>query len=216
LDAETALSINVERWFNTLLSQHDQWQILASMYYQVAHGAVTLTMLCVLWWWHPRKYRDARNALIGTNVVALIIFWLLPVAPPRLLPDAGFVDSGVITGLAQSVSTVYPNQFAAMPSLHVAWAVWVALQVMRITPNKAARCVAVAYPVVTSLVVIATGNHFVLDVVAGAALAFALVWWAPILAWRPPPALRERVLAPAYEFESEDAPGGSAFRESST
>jgi len=123
-------------------------------------------------------YRSARNALIGINTIALVVFWVLPVAPPRLIPGSGFVDSAVVSDVADKVSTVSPDLYAAMPSLHVAWATWVALQVLLITRHRAGRVLAVAHATLTFVAVIATANHYLLDVVAGAVLAVAVVLWS--------------------------------------
>lgn len=171
---EATLHIDVEHWANTLLAQHASWELLASWYYQLAHTTVTMSVLCYLWVCCPGGYRRARNALIAINVVALLVFWLFPVAPPRLLTGAGFVDSSLVTGATQAATTVSPNQFAAMPSLHVAWAIWVAVQVTRNVPNRFAQAAAIGYAVTTSVVVVATGNHYVLDVAAGGALVVAV------------------------------------------
>lgn len=170
---ESALHVDVEQWANTLLAQHVSWELFASWYYQLAHTTVTMSVLCYLWVCCPAGYRRARNALIATNAVALLVFWLFPVAPPRLLTGAGFIDAGLVTG-AQAATTVSPNQFAAMPSLHVAWAIWVAVQVTRNVPSRFAHATAVAYAVTTSVVVVATGNHYVLDVAAGGLLVLAV------------------------------------------
>jgi len=104
------------------------------------------------------------------------VFWVLPVAPPRLIPGAGFIDSAVVTDVADKATTVSPDLYAAMPSLHVAWATWVALQVLFISRNRVARVLGVAHVVITCLAVMATANHYLLDVVAGYALAAVVVW----------------------------------------
>jgi hypothetical protein len=117
----------------------------------------------------PAAYRLARNALVLVNAIGLAVFWLLPVAPPRLL--GGFVDSGVVSGITTQVSHVSPDLYAAMPSLHIGWASWVLLQVFAATANRVARGLAGAHLAVTTIVVVATANHFVLDVAAGAAVA---------------------------------------------
>jgi hypothetical protein len=104
--------------------------------------------------------------------------------PPRLLPDEGFVDSVAMAcfGTVHSPGGVEADQFAAMPSLHMGWAVWVAVVIMALLPRHRVRWIAVLHPIVTAIVVVVTANHYVLDVIAGVAVSMAalfgtgLVW----------------------------------------
>lgn len=173
LALESWLHVDVERPLNAWLAQDLTAQWLASWYYQLMHLTVTLGVLVWLYLGRPRAYRPARNALVLVNALGLVVFWLLPVAPPRLLP--GFVDSGVVTGVTQNVAHVAPDLYAAMPSLHVAWATWVVMQVWSAVQSRAARGLAATHGVLTVLVVVLTANHFVLDVAAGAAVAVLAV-----------------------------------------
>lgn len=175
LSVESWLHLDVERSLNTWLSHVDTAEWLAAWYYQLMHLTVTLGVLVWIYARHPSVYRPARNALITINAIGLLVFWLLPVAPPRLLP--GFVDSGVVTGATENVAHVSPDLYAAMPSLHVGWVTWVVLQVFLATTSRTLRGMAVTHGVLTSLIVVATANHFVLDVVAGVAVAFLAAWW---------------------------------------
>jgi membrane-associated phospholipid phosphatase len=100
-------------------------------------------------------------------------------APPRLSVP-GIVDTLKVNDILSAGSPTGPaslaNQYAAMPSLHVAWAVWVALALVAVSPGVRLRGLAWAYPVVTTLVVLGTGNHFLLDAVAGLALVAGSAW----------------------------------------
>jgi hypothetical protein len=178
LSAESWMHINIEASMNHLLSQHQDWQLVLSWYYQLMFLSATLGVLLWIYWRHPDAYRPARNALIGINTVALLVFWVLPVAPPRLIPGAGFVDSAVVSDVADKASTVSPDLYAAMPSLHVAWATWVALQVLLVTNHRWSRRLAVVHATLTCLAVMATANHYLLDVVAGCLLATTVVQWS--------------------------------------
>lgn len=178
LSVESWMHLNVEMAMNHALSRHQDWELSSSWYYQLMHLSATMVVLVWVYWRHPIAYRPARNALVGINVVALIVFWMLPVAPPRLIPGAGFVDSAVVTNVAEKVTAVTPDLYAAMPSLHVAWATWVALQVLLTTPHRWGRRLAVGHAILTSLAVMATANHYLLDVIAGAVLATAIVHWS--------------------------------------
>jgi PAP2 superfamily len=178
LSLESWMHVKIEPAMNHALSQHVDWELLSSWYYQLMHLSVTLVVLLWIYWRHPIGYSSARNALVGINAVALLVFWVFPVAPPRLIPGAGFIDSTIVTHVAEKASTVSPDLYAAMPSLHIAWATWVALQVLLLSANRWGRWLAVAHAVLTCLAVMATANHYLLDVAAGCALAVAVVRWS--------------------------------------
>ena len=95
-----------------------------------------------MWWRRADIYRPLRNSLVLVNVLAFIVFWRFPVAPPRMLP--GFVDVVASTHAIGSWHTgalaSQANQLAAMPSLHIAWAVWCTVVVWQHHP-RAAGCV---------------------------------------------------------------------------
>jgi membrane-associated phospholipid phosphatase len=97
------------------------------------------------------------------------VFWLYPVAPPRML--GGFIDIVESThafGSFHSGSLAsHADELAAMPSLHIAWAVWCSLALWRMSRRRRVRALAILYPCLTAFTVIATGNHFVLDIVGG-------------------------------------------------
>jgi hypothetical protein len=176
LSWESGAGIDLEHRLNAALAGHQPLQSAAAWYYQLAHLSVTLTVLLWCYWRRPALYRASRNALVLINAAALAVFWLYPVAPPRLLPGAGFVDSAVVSGVAERATTVSPDLYAAMPSLHLAWATWVALLVVRATSNRVARALAYLHVVLTSVVVMATANHYVLDLAAGCLLAVAATY----------------------------------------
>ena len=149
----------------------------ASYYYDLAHINVTMVALLVCWWWRSEVYRLARNALVLVNVIGLVVFFLYPVAPPRLLPGSGFVDIVAQSGTwgAANGAVQHPNEYGSMPSLHTAWAVWVALTVMAMTPRLRWRVLGWLHVVLTVFFVIVTGNHYLVDVVAGAGTV-AVAW----------------------------------------
>lgn len=104
---------------------------------------------------------------------------LFPLAPPRMLPAAGLVDTGQVYGPtvygATPATDTMANQFAAMPSLHVGWAVMVAVGLIVATGSRW-RWLWLLHPAITLLVVVGTANHYWLDaivVVALLAVAFA-------------------------------------------
>lgn len=178
---ERTLHVDVELPVNRWTNHHHLLSLVCAYCYQYLHEGLTLAVLVAVWWLAPRAYRVARNALVGINVVGLLVFALYPVAPPRLLPHAGFVDTVADAGFGANHSgPIVADQFAAMPSLHLAWATWVAIVLFRWWRQPVLRALAVAYPLWMTYVVIATANHYVLDVAAGMVVAggcFVLSVW---------------------------------------
>jgi PAP2 superfamily len=169
LHAEQALHLDPERALDTWLAGQHTLGVILSDYYDNAHFVVTLGLLGWLWWRRADIYRPLRNSLVLVNLLAFIVFWLYPVAPPRML--AGFVDIVESTHAFGSshggALASHADEFAAMPSLHIAWAVWCSLALWRMSARRWVRALAVLYPCVTAFTVIATGNHFVLDLLGG-------------------------------------------------
>ena len=170
LTIERHLGINRELHINLWLAAHHTLASLASWYYQLAHLTVTLLVLVVVYVRWPDIYRAARNALVLINVIGLVVFWIYPVAPPRLLPGRAFIDVTEQTGVAGATNTSAPDPYAAMPSLHTAWAVWVAIVALLLVRAWWLRVLCVLYPLLTVAVIVSTGNHYLLDAVAGAAV----------------------------------------------
>ena len=151
-------------------------------FYGTFHFVVTLAVLVVAFRWWPRAYRFWRNTLAFTTALALIGFSLFPLMPPRLLCDCdygagpgvnyGFVDTlqrfGGLWSFDSGTMKSISNQYAAMPSLHVAWALWCALVLVPHLRHRWSKALAVAYPVVTVFAVTVTANHYFLDAVGGA------------------------------------------------
>ena len=179
LDFERWLRIDIEHATNLWVTSHQALSLAASYFYQFAHVTVTLSVLGLCWWRRPEISRAARNALVITNVVGLTVFMLLPVAPPRLLPGEGFVDAVALAGFGTTHGGPVPaDQYGALPSLHLAWAVWATVVAMRMLATSRHRRLCWLYPVLVTVGVVVTGNHYLLDAVAGTAvalLAFALV-----------------------------------------
>jgi PAP2 superfamily len=183
LHAEQSLHIDIERPFNVWLSAHHWIAEISSWYYQVAHLTVTLVVLAVCYWKRPDTYRPARSTLVAINVIGLVIFWLVPVAPPRLLPGEGFIDTTILAGVANAAGSA-ANPYAAMPSLHLAWAAWTAVVAVRMTRTRWLRIAWICYPLVTTTVVIGTGNHYLFDVFAGVGVTAVAATMTGLVSWR--------------------------------
>jgi hypothetical protein len=182
LGLERSLDLDPELSFNHWLSGHHALGVIASYYYDNAHFVVTFGLLAWLWWRRADIYRPLRSSLVAINVLGLAVFWLYPVAPPRMLAGDGFTDVIASSHTFGSWHTgslaADADQLAAMPSLHIAWAAWCALVLWRATDHRSVRGLALLYPCLTAIVVLATGNHYLLDVLAGLAtfiVAVALV-----------------------------------------
>ncbi len=171
LRAEQALHIDPERSLDHWLAVHHTLGLVVSDYYDNAHFIVTLGLLGYLWWRRADIYRPMRNTLVLVNVLAFIVFWRFPVAPPRMLP--GFTDVVAATHAIGSWHTgalaSHANELAAMPSLHIGWAVWCTVVIWKISTRRWLRALAVIYPFVTAFAVLSTGNHFLFDVLGGLA-----------------------------------------------
>jgi len=118
---------------------------------------------------HRGFYARYRNAFLLSGAVGLVIFALLPVAPPRMFPEFGFVDT---VRLNSELYTSFEgsnlvNEFAAVPSFHFGWILLVALAVHQTTRRRALRIAAWAMPLLMLLAIVLTGNHYLLDAVAG-------------------------------------------------
>ncbi|MGH9126506.1 MAG: phosphatase PAP2 family protein [Acidimicrobiales bacterium] len=194
LQLENWLHLNFELSLNHLAAAHAGIALPVADFYDTAHFVVTLGLAFLLWWKFPRIYRPLRNTLVLINVVGFIVFWLYPLAPPRMLPSSGFVDVVAVTHAFGSwragMVASQANELAAMPSLHIAWACWSALAGWRMLGPRRWRAVVWLYPALTGLAVMSTANHFFLDVVAGVATIALAYWLAEVLsalAQRPGP-----------------------------
>ncbi|WP_129839877.1 phosphatase PAP2 family protein [Streptomyces sp. RFCAC02] len=174
LDIERFLHIDIEHGLNHAVADTPWLSAAMDFAYASFHFAVPLTILGWLLVRHPGTYRAARRALGFVTLFGLVGFWLYPLAPPRLMPGLGYIDTangpqdlndpryGALTGIT--------NPYAAMPSLHIGWSLWCALILWRAAPYRWLRIAGFAYPVTTAFVIMGTGNHYLLDAVGGVAV----------------------------------------------
>jgi hypothetical protein len=180
LRAEKALLLNAEHPLNRLFTDVPALGIPADFVYASLHYLVTPALLVWLFRRRPLRYRAARTWLMVSTLLGLVGFTLMPTCPPRLL-DAGhgFVDTmaqyssygwwGTEASAPRGLGAM-TNQYAAMPSLHVGWALWCGVMLWRYGRTPLLRTLAVGYPLLTTIVVMGTANHYFLDAVAGAAV----------------------------------------------
>ena len=147
--------------------------------YLIAQLGVIPAALIFLWFRSPAIYRTLRNTILATWLLSVPVYGLFPVAPPRLA-DIGLVDTiSSQTGFAMdsSLTTSFYNELAAVPSLHVGFAFAVGIAVASATSNRALKVAGHLWGPIVALAVVATGNHYVFDIVAGmvaAAIGYGL------------------------------------------
>ena len=179
----------VEPFLNAWLVAHPVLAVLANYFYTTVFAVTTLGTLVLLWWRDRRVYRFHRTVLFIMTAGAALTYWLYPLAPPRLVAGSGFVDTvssfGTWGGAYTSTTAQVANVYGAMPSMHTGWSLWVAVCLCAISTRWWQRVLAVSLPVVTVLVIMATGNHYALDAMAGALyLVLAFLLWLLVLAVR--------------------------------
>ncbi|MFJ3668159.1 bifunctional glycosyltransferase 87/phosphatase PAP2 family protein [Streptomyces sp. NPDC090106] len=177
LDLERWLHIDIEHWANHAIVRVGWARDFFDFYYESFHFVVPLTVLGVLYWRRPVDYRWARASLGFTTLLALVGFWLYPLAPPRLMPGLGVIDT--VHGVQDfsqpdyGTLTALTNQYAAMPSLHFGWSLWCGLVIALVAPKVWMKALGLLHPLFTVTAIVVTGNHWVLDAAGGAAVVAA-------------------------------------------
>jgi hypothetical protein len=167
---ERSVHLPSEVSIQRLVLPHHVLTELLNGYYAIVHVPALIIFLFWLYFRHRDAYPHWRN--VGALLtIGSVLIQMIPVAPPRLLPQLGFVD----TAMRYKESVYAPGglgsatQLAAMPSIHVAWAVFIAVAVISISRARW-RWLILLYPATTTFVVLATANHWWLDGIVGAAL----------------------------------------------
>jgi hypothetical protein len=177
---EDRAGLFVEPRLHGLVTEH-QWLLdAANSIYIYLHWPVLFGSLVWLLAKHPERYQLLRTALLVSGAIGLLIFAGYPMAPPRLLPEHGFVDTVALHAAGYQVlqPPALTNQYAAMPSFHFGWNLLVAVAVAGVVRGRAARIAVGLMPVVMLAAIMATANHFWLDAVAGGAVALTGLWVA--------------------------------------
>ncbi|MCP5028638.1 MAG: inositol phosphorylceramide synthase [Actinomycetia bacterium] len=173
----------LERWLH--LPDEAAWQLAvldhdwlvqgANIFYGGAHVPGMGIFLVWLFLRHRHAYPALRTTLVWITAVSLLI-QLVPVAPPRLVDGIAMVDTGILHG--QSVYATFGStgagQLQAMPSLHVGWAVLVAVGAIQVSPSRW-RWLVLAHPILTMYVIVITANHYWLDGIVEAVLLAAIM-----------------------------------------
>ncbi|MFI2613978.1 phosphatase PAP2 family protein [Streptomyces sp. NPDC018584] len=176
---EHDLGIAVERGVNHAVDSVTWLIVGMNYYYATLHFVVTLGVLVWLFRKHPGRYAATRLVLFATTAVALVGYYLYPLAPPRLMNGTTFIDTVLVHhtwgSMASGDLKNMSNQYAAMPSMHIGWSLWCGLTIFALASVPWAKVLGLLYPVATLVVIVATANHFWLDAVGGMiCLAFGL------------------------------------------
>jgi hypothetical protein len=183
---ERTLGLNLERGIQSA-ALHLPWLVAAcNVSYNSLHLVAPPIVLVMLYRRAPQRYRHWRNVFVIMLGLAALCFWLYPVMPPRLVTGTGhLLDTSTVyfsltkTPLASLVSatassgpsvTGSTNPYAAMPSLHVGWAIWAAIALWPLLRRRWAKAALLLYPTLMVLAVLVTANHWVLDAIGGAVL----------------------------------------------
>jgi hypothetical protein len=176
LHLERVWHLAPEKVLNEALENATVLAVIASYFYSLMHYIVTPAVLVWMYRKHRDHYGSARTALAMSTALGLIGYLVLPTAPPRMLVGSGLRDTLADTqmygwwggeGSVPRGLGALTNQFAAMPSLHVGWAIWCGVLIAAYAERRWVRFLGVSYPIATTLVVMATGNHYLLDAIAG-------------------------------------------------
>jgi PAP2 superfamily protein len=179
VDFERSFHFFSERSVQDLVMHSHTVVAFLNRYYVTVHFPFTVAFLLWVFFRHHDAYRKIRNTFVSVTVAALAIHVAFPLAPPRMLPDAGFVDTLQKFGpriYSADTSESIANQFAAMPSLHFGWAFIVAGAYVSIRRTRRSLWL-MLHPAITLLAIVATANHYWLD----AAVAGVLVVGAAAL-----------------------------------
>jgi hypothetical protein len=151
------------------------WLIdFASWMYVNSHFSITLGALVFIYLFHNPSFYFIRNMFMIAMALALVGYVVYPTAPPRFFPEWGFTDSvSEFTGIPQdsvAVNALF-NPFAAVPSMHVAFALMLGWPLARLVKHRVFKVMWLLYPFLVTFVVVATGNHFWMDAFLGALVA---------------------------------------------
>ncbi|MFF9557834.1 phosphatase PAP2 family protein [Streptomyces albus] len=168
---EQRLGLPDEAAWQRLALPHSWLVQAANGYYALMHFGAMAALLAWLAWRHRAAYPRVRTDIVLVTVVSLLL-QTFAVAPPRLVAGLGFTDTAERYGqsvYSAGAGSVVADELSAVPSVHISWALLVALAVVRVSRSRA-RGLVVAHPLLTLLVVIVTANHFWLDALVAVAV----------------------------------------------
>jgi membrane-associated phospholipid phosphatase len=195
ISLERTLHVFVEPSIQAWASGSHLVMVLASWTYVNAQTSVTFGALLYLYLRHNRSFYFVRNMFMIAMGIALIGYTVFPTAPPRFMPEWGFIDSvsdftGVHVDHASASLSALTNLYAAVPSMHVAFALMVGWPLARLARRRVVKVLWMLYPFLMAFVIVVTANHFIVDAILGAMTAGASTYGASWLARARPNAWR--------------------------
>ena len=176
ISIERTLHLFVEPSVQAWASGSHVVMVSASWLYVNAQGSVTIAALLYLYLRHNRSFYFVRNMFMIAMAIALVGYVVFPTAPPRFLPEWGFIDTVSdltpvnVSNSSASMSAMF-NPYAAVPSMHVAFALMIGWPLARLTRHSAVRVLWALYPFLMTFVIVITANHFIADALLGALTA---------------------------------------------
>ena len=182
IDIEKAVGLYHEEWIQAIFLDLDSFIVFWNVFYGTFHFGVTIFAMVHLFRRFPQRYIFMRSALAATTATALIGFAYFPLMPPRLLSacqsDYGacrleydyvdtLVDPGGFWSFESGTMDFVSNQYAAMPSLHIAWAAWCAIGLHPVLRRRWTRLALASYPFITLFAIVVTANHYWIDAIGG-------------------------------------------------
>jgi membrane-associated phospholipid phosphatase len=174
ISLERSLHVFVEPQIQAWAAGSHMLLVIATYVYLNAQTTLLVGALVYLYIFHNRNYYFVRNMLLVAMVIALFCYAFFPAAPPRFFPEWGFIDTtGYITGISahSAAANLFVNQFASVPSIHIAFASILSWSLVRHVRARPARLFWACWPLVIAFVTVITGNHFIFDLVLGLATA---------------------------------------------
>lgn len=186
---EKSWRFDAESWLNDKFIQYDWLGLFGSYWYATTHYIVTAVVLVWIYRRSASEYVTARRALVFSTIIGLSFYLVMPTAPPRMISGmyvdvlslhsaAGWwgADASAPKGLGGMT-----NELAAFPSLHAGWALWVAIVLIRANVHRIIQTLGLAYAAIMAIVIVGTGNHWVLDAVVGWIVVLAA--FGGVIAW---------------------------------
>ena len=171
---ERSLHIFVEPAIQSWATSSHLLVVIAAYVYINAQTTILIALLLYLYIAHNRNYYFVRNMLFVGMAIGLIGYGLFPTAPPRFMPEWGFIDTiDQVTGVSgnSTIANVFFNPYAAVPSMHVACALILGWSLARLVRNRAAKVCWALWPLFITFMTVITGNHFLIDAVFGGLVA---------------------------------------------
>ena len=199
---ERTLHVFVEPSIQTWASGSHAVMEISSWLYVNAQGPITIAALMYLYMRHNRRFYFVRNMFMIAMAIALVGYTVFPTAPPRFMPEWGFIDTVEhltpvnVSHTSGSMSALF-NPYAAVPSMHVAFALMIGVTLSRLVRSRVVRILWLFYPVLMTFVIVVTANHFIVDALLGALTAAASAYAATWLARARPAAWRFSAVQPS-------------------